>query len=106
LKAFTAPPDGVDPGEWSIIMSRANEAAARVLWPLADTRLARRLHRVRCPTLVLWGAEDKVLSPRYAERFAQGIAGKTTVKLIPGAGHMADLDAPGACAEAVLSAIG
>lgn len=105
-KAFTAPPEGADANEWPIIQSRANEAAARLLWPLADTRLARRLHRIRCPTLVLWGAEDKVLSPRYAERFAEGITGKTTVKLIPNAGHLADLDAPGACAEAVLSAVG
>jgi pimeloyl-ACP methyl ester carboxylesterase len=104
-KAFTAPPDSADDNEWPIIQSRANEAAARLLWPLADTRLARRLHRIRCPTLVLWGADDKVLSPRYAERFAEGIAGKTTVKLIPGAGHLADLDAPGACAEAVLAAV-
>jgi pimeloyl-ACP methyl ester carboxylesterase len=105
-KAFTAPPDGADANEWPIILSRANEAAARLLWPLADTRLARRLHRIHCPTLLLWGVEDKVLSPRYAERFAEGIAGKSTVKLIPGAGHMADLDAPDACAEAVLAALG
>jgi len=105
-KAFTALPEGADANEWPIILSRANEAAARLLWPLADTRLERRLHRVRCPTLVLWGADDKVLSPRYADRFAAGIAGKTTVKLIPGAGHLADLDAPAACAEAVLAALG
>ena len=104
-KAFTASPDGADANEWPIILSRANEAAARLLWPLADTRLARRLHRIRCPTLVLWGADDKVLSPRYAERFAEGIAGKTTVTLISGAGHLADLDAAGACAEAVLAAL-
>src|SRR5262249_11440186 len=106
LKAFTTPPEGADANEWPIILSRANEAAARILWPLADTRLARRLHPVRCPTLVLWGTEDKVLAPAYAKRFAEGIAGRTTMKLIPGAGHLADLDAPGACAEAVLSAIG
>ena len=104
-KAFTAPPEGADTNEWPIILSRANEAAARILWPLADTRLARRLHRVRCPTLVLWGTEDKVLAPAYAKRFAEGIAGRTTMKLIPGAGHLADLDAPGACAEAVLAAL-
>ena len=78
----------------------------RLLWPLADTRLERRLHRIRCPTLIVWGAEDKVLSPSYAQRFAAGIAGKTSVKLIPGAGHLADLDAPAAVAEAVLDALG
>ncbi len=101
---LVAAPEGVAAGEWSIVMTRASEAAARLLWPLGDTRLARRLHRIRCPTLILWGAEDKVLAPAYAERFAAGITGKSTIKIIPGAGHLADLDAPGAVAEAVFEA--
>lgn len=104
--AFAAAPEGVRAIEWSIVTTRASEAAARLLWPLADTRLERRLHRIRCPVLILWGAEDKVLAPSYAERFADGIAGKSTVRVIPGAGHLADLDAPGATAEAVLEALG
>ena len=101
---FTAAPEGVAAAEWPIIMTRASEAAARLLWPLADTRLERRLHRLRCPTLILWGAEDKILPPAYAQRLAAGIAGKSKVTLIPGAGHLADLDAPGPVAEAVITA--
>jgi pimeloyl-ACP methyl ester carboxylesterase len=104
--ALVAPPEAADANEWSIMMTRASEAAARLLWPLADTRLARRLHRIRCPTLLLWGAEDKVLAPSYAERFAAGIKGKCTTRVIAGAGHLADLDAPGAVAEAVFEAVG
>jgi pimeloyl-ACP methyl ester carboxylesterase len=104
--AFTAPPEGASAGEWSIIMSRASEAGARLLWPLADTRLERRLHRIRCPTTLLWGAADKVLAPSYAQRFAAGIAGPSEVAIISNAGHLADLDAPGIVAEAVLSALG
>jgi pimeloyl-ACP methyl ester carboxylesterase len=100
-----APPEGIAAEEWAIIASRASEAAARLLWPLGDTRLERRLHRIRCPTLILWGAEDKVLSPRYADRFAAGIAGKTTVTMIPGAGHLAELDAPARVAEATITAL-
>ncbi len=102
---FVAPPEGANAGEWSILMTRANEAAARLLWPLGDTRLERRLHRIKCPTLILWGTEDKVLAPSYAERFAAGIKGKTRTRLIPGSGHLADLDAPGAVAEEVLEAL-
>lgn len=103
---FTAPPEDAVPAEWSIVMTRASEAAARLLWPLADTRLERRLHRIRCDTTILWGAEDNVLSPRYAERFAAGIAGKTRVTIIRGAGHLADLDAPAEIAAAVAKAFG
>ena len=102
---LVAAPEGVAAVEWSITMNRASEAAARLLWPLGDTRLARRLHRIRCPTTLLWGAEDKVLPPAYAQRFAAGIRGKSTLRVIPGAGHLADLDAPGAVAEAVFEAL-
>lgn len=101
-----APPEGVAAEEWPIITTRASEAAARLLWPLADTRLERRLHRIRCPTTIVWGGQDKVLSPSYAERFARGIAGKTSTAIIPGAGHLADLDQPARVAEAVLTALG
>jgi pimeloyl-ACP methyl ester carboxylesterase len=102
---LAAPPEGVTAEEGAILAMRASEAAARLLWPLGDTRLERRLRRVRCPTLILWGAEDKVLAPRYAERFAAAIAGKTTVAIVPGAGHLAELDAPARVAEAVISAL-
>jgi pimeloyl-ACP methyl ester carboxylesterase len=102
--AHVAPPEG-DDGEWAIVMVRASEAAARLLWPLGDTRLGRRLHRIRCPTLLVWGAEDKVLSPRYAEHFAAGLAAPARQVIIPGAGHLADFDAPDAVADAILTAL-
>ena len=103
--AFTAPHEDVLPSEWSILMNRASEAAARLLWPLADTRLERRLHRIRCPALIVWGAADRVVAPSYAAHLAAGIAGKTRTTIIEGAGHLADFDAPEAVAEAVLSAL-
>jgi len=103
--AFTAPPDGVAVGEWSIIMSRASEAAARLLWPLADTRLERRLHRIWCPTTLLWGAADKVLGPSiYVSRFTRALGNVAAATIVPNAGHLADLDAPDAIAEAVRTA--
>jgi pimeloyl-ACP methyl ester carboxylesterase len=102
--AHVAPPEGED-GEWTIVMTRASEAAARILWPLGDTRLGRRLHRVRCPTLLVWGDQDRVLSPRCADRFAALLAGPVRQVIIPGAGHLADFDAPDAVADAVLTAL-
>ena len=47
--------------EWDIMMQRANNAAARLLWPLGDTRLATRLGRIACPTLLIRGADDRVM---------------------------------------------
>jgi pimeloyl-ACP methyl ester carboxylesterase len=100
------PPQGAADMEWQIEQTRAFEAAARLLWPLGDTRLSKRLYRIAAPTLVLWGERDRVVAPFYAQRFASGIAGKTQVKLIPGAGHQADLDAPEVAARAVLGFVG
>jgi pimeloyl-ACP methyl ester carboxylesterase len=79
------------------------EAAARLLWPLGDRGLAKRLHRIAAPTLLLWGSEDRIVPASYAKRFAEGIAGKAEVRSIPGAGHRLDLDAPDGAAEAVLA---
>ncbi len=106
FKAFTAAPPGADETEWQIVQTRALEASARLLWPLGDTRLSKRLGRIAAPTLILWGSADRVLSPEFARHFADGIGGKAKVQTIPGAGHLADLDAPEAVAQAVLAFLG
>lgn len=95
-------PPGQDEVEWQLAQVRAMEAAARLLWPTGDRGLAKRLHRIAAPTLLLWGAEDRVVPASYAKRFADGIAGATEIRSIPGAGHRLDLDAPDATAAAIL----
>ncbi|MBM3485338.1 MAG: alpha/beta fold hydrolase [Alphaproteobacteria bacterium] len=87
--------------EWDIAQQRTRNAAARYLWPLGDTRVRRRLPRITCPTLIIWGDDDRVMSRAYATRFAEAIAGEVKITLIAGAGHMADFDQPQAVAEAV-----
>lgn len=89
--------------EWEMALFRANEASARLLWPFGDRGLRKRLHRIGCPTLLVWGSKDRLVPPSYAARFAEGILGKTRTVLIEGAGHLADVDAPDAVAEAVLT---
>ena len=45
--------------------------AAKFLFPVPDTGLERRLWRIRVPTLVLWGAQDRLIAPSYAEIWSQ-----------------------------------
>ena len=97
-----AAPDGANSEEWPIEQTRANEAAARIFWPLGNTGLQKRLRLIQAPTLLLWGEEDRVMPRGYAERFSRGIAGDTRVAIIPGAGHLAELDQPDAVAAAIL----
>ncbi len=99
--AFLARPDAADAVEWEIETARAQEAVARLLWPLADTGLAKRLHRITAPALVVWGTEDRLVPPSYAKRFAAALGGRAQIHELPGAGHMAELDAPEELAEAV-----
>ena len=49
------------------IMFRNREATALFAWSpyMYDPKLAGRLHRIRVPTLVLWGASDRITLPDY-----------------------------------------
>jgi pimeloyl-ACP methyl ester carboxylesterase len=96
-------PDGVDEVEWSVITARAITAGARLLWPMCDTRLVRRLHRISAPTLIVWGEDDEVIGTGYAKRFAAGIDGPVETFVVPGAGHHADWDRPAEVSERVRS---
>lgn len=106
LREYLAPPPGADSGDWEIQALRANVASAAILWPLGDTRLARRLPRITAETLLLWGDGDRVIPPSYAKKFAAGILGKTKIHTVKGAGHMAEFDQPNAVAKAVNSFLG
>ncbi len=100
---FAPPTDDEDAqSEFEIIAYRAMESAARLMWPFGDRGLAKRLHRIACPTLLLWGSEDKIVPASYAKRFAEGIAGPGEIRSIEGAGHLVTIDNPNASAEAVL----
>src|SRR5579871_2746873 len=50
-------------------------AAARYLWPIPDRGLSKRLHRVRTPTLIVWGQADRVVPVAYAAEWQQRIPG-------------------------------
>jgi pimeloyl-ACP methyl ester carboxylesterase len=105
-KALKAPPEGANSIEWPIEQVRANEAAARIFWPLGNSRIEKRLRLIKAPTLLLWGEQDKVMPRDYAEVFAKGITGSTTTRIIAGAGHLAELDKPEEVAAEILAFTG
>jgi pimeloyl-ACP methyl ester carboxylesterase len=97
-----AQPEGQNSPEWPIEQVRASEAAARIFWPLGNTKLEKRLPLIGAPTLLLWGDQDRIMPRGYADRFARGIAGNSEIRVIPGAGHLAELDKPDEVAAAIL----
>jgi pimeloyl-ACP methyl ester carboxylesterase len=104
--ALKATPEGANSVEWPIEQVRANEAAARIFWPLGNTKLEKRLPLIQSPTLLIWGERDRIMPRSYAERFRAAITGPTETRVIAGAGHLAELDRPREVAEAVLGWIG
>jgi len=56
---------------------------------------------IHCPSLVMCGEEDRICPAWLHEKLAQSIAG-STLKIIPGCGHMATLEAPEEVSSALL----
>lgn len=66
-------------------------ATGKLCWPIPDKGLHKRLHRITARTLIVWGEEDKLAPPVYAEEFRSRIA-DSRVELIPKAGHIPQVE--------------
>ena len=82
---------------------RGREAAARLLWnPHVQYRkLTSRLGRIKAPTLVVWGAQDRLLPRALGEAYQRGIPG-ATLTTIDGCGHLPPVEQPERFARIVL----
>jgi len=63
---------------------------ARLTWQPRgyDPHLAKWLHRITLPTLLVWGANDKLLPPAYASAWQKLVPGAQHVVLLPDCGHL------------------
>lgn len=74
--------------------------AGRILFPIPSRHVHKRLYRLTAPTLVVWGAEDRLIGPRYAQRWVDAIGDARSV-VVPDAGHMVPYEQPDAVAAAI-----
>ena len=61
--------------------------------------------RVQVPTLVVWGDRDRLVAPRLAAR-TRGRDPGARLLMLPGVGHVAQIEAPEAVARAVAGTVG
>lgn len=62
---------------------------AHLVWKRPyDPKLAHRLHRVQCPTLLLWGDHDRLVPPAYGEAYRRHLP-QAKMHLIRDCGHLA-----------------
>jgi pimeloyl-ACP methyl ester carboxylesterase len=83
-----------DPEEQAVAMADAVwalGATGKFVWPIPDKGLHRRMHRITAPALIVWGEHDRLVSPVYAQEFASRL-GDARVEIIPGAGHVPQLE--------------
>ena len=76
-------------------IARNRESLALFGWSptLFNPKLRGRLHRVRIPTQLLWGDQDRIVSVDYGRALAAELRG-SELEIIPNAGHYAYLDQP------------
>jgi pimeloyl-ACP methyl ester carboxylesterase len=65
-----------------------------------DPHLHKWLHRIDVPTLLIWGAEDKLFPPEYAQAYCDLIP-RSKVVVIPKCGHMPQVEQPEAFVAAI-----
>jgi pimeloyl-ACP methyl ester carboxylesterase len=76
---------------------------ARLVWERPyDPKLPERLHRVQCPVLLVWGADDRLVPPAYGEAYRRHLP-QAELKLIPDCGHMPMFEREAAFVETVAS---
>lgn len=72
----------------------------KFIWPIPDRGLRKRIHRISAPTLIIWGKEDGLTKPIYAEDFKKLIRG-SRLEMVSNAAHMAPLEQPDAVSRLV-----
>jgi pimeloyl-ACP methyl ester carboxylesterase len=91
--------------DYYIAAQRRLAMAGKILFPIPNRRLSKRLYRLTAETLVMWGAQDKLIVPAYAARWEKSIA-KVRVQMIDGAGPRVPYEQPDAFVQAVGAFLG
>jgi pimeloyl-ACP methyl ester carboxylesterase len=104
-----------DPARWApdydamsddalVAHARNRDALCLYAWDpyMYNPQLARWLGRIAVPTLVLWGASDRMVTPAYGRAYSALIP-RARFELIDAAGHHPHIEQPEAFVERVVS---
>jgi pimeloyl-ACP methyl ester carboxylesterase len=91
--------------DFYVASQRRLAMAGKILFPIPNRRLSKRLYRLTADTLVLWGAADRLIVPAYAAQW-QALIPHARVQTIAGAGHMLPWEQPDAFVDAVSRFLG
>lgn len=71
----------------SLDRQMALAATSKFVWPIWDKGLKKRLHRIKAPTLIVWGDKDGLIPPVYGPEFQRLIPG-SKLEVITNTAHV------------------
>lgn len=80
--------------------SRRLGTAGKIMFPIPNRRLSKRLYRLTAPTRIVMASEDSLIGEPYGSAWADAIGGAEMV-VLEGAGHLANLEQPDRLAELI-----
>jgi pimeloyl-ACP methyl ester carboxylesterase len=93
-RAMFTPPDDPDAAVAAIVgLTWAIGCTSKFVWPIPDKGLAKRIHRIVAPALVIWGKQDALVPVAYAAEFGRLIA-NSRVEILDECGHIPQLEQP------------
>jgi pimeloyl-ACP methyl ester carboxylesterase len=89
-------------------IARNREATALYAWEpyFHNPKLRRRLHRINIPTLLLWGASDRFVTPGYYGTAYRNAIPGARLETIDQAGHLPQIEQPQVFVERIRGFLG
>lgn len=100
VERMTPPADEHEQALWNVHFIWTLGCTGKVIWPIPDKGLGKRIHRVSAPSLVVWGEDDRLIPPVYAEEFGRRLP-VAEVHMLPKCGHEPPLEQCEALSERV-----
>jgi pimeloyl-ACP methyl ester carboxylesterase len=88
---LTVPADEKEAQDLQIRVTWALACTGKFIWPIPDKGLKKRIHRIAAPTLIVWGAGDKLVPPVYAQEFGSRIV-NSRIEMVEQAAHVPQLE--------------
>ena len=92
--------------EQKLAAYQAMTVLARLVWEKPySPKLAARLHRVQCPTLLLWGDRDRLVPPSYGDAYHKALP-HAEMKRIANCGHLGMFEKEAEFVNEVMHSVG
>jgi pimeloyl-ACP methyl ester carboxylesterase len=91
--------------DFFVANARRLGTAGKMLFPVPNRQVAKRLYRAAVDTRVVWGEHDRLVPPAHADRWAELMPCASVVQ-VSDAGHMVPYEQPEALAREVSAFLG